>query len=279
MNSSEISDLNLEAVSETLFIPLQIRAIESQRPDALIQDEVSAALVERLGNDFPHITLKEHQRFGFILRLREFDRMGRDFLARHPQAVVVHIGCGLDTRFERLDNGQVEWYDLDLPAVIILRQNLLPNPCERYHHLACSVFDEDWIEVVNAFRQRPFLFIAEGVLPYFEEVQVRSLVLRIKEHFPGAELVCDAHRPFMVWLNNLNITFTKFKVRLRWKLKYGRDLESWGEGIRLLEEYFFFDQSEPRLGAVKWMRYIPPLAKGTGIFRYRLGELETALDE
>ena len=276
MNQSEINDLRLDGVSETLFIPLQVRAMESQRPDALIHDEASVSLVKQLSYDYPKITLQEHDRVGFILRLREFDRMGRDFLARYPQAVVVHIGCGLDTRFERLDNDQVEWYDLDLPEVISLRQKLLPNPCERYHTLACSVFDDQWIEVVGVHRPRPFIFMAEGVLPYFEEAQVKSLVLRIKDQFPGAELVSDAHTPLMVWLDNLHIALTKINARLRWKLKHGRDLEDWREGIRLLEEYFYFEQPEPRLGASRWLRYIPPLARGTGIFHYQLGEAVTA---
>jgi len=60
-----------------------------------------------------------------LLRNREFDRYAQDFLRCHPEAVVVHIGCGLDSRFERVDNGQVEWYDLDLPHVIELRRKLI----------------------------------------------------------------------------------------------------------------------------------------------------------
>ena len=45
---------------------------------------------------------------------------------RNPQAAVVHLGCGLDTRFERVDNGQVEWFDLDIPDVMALRESLIP---------------------------------------------------------------------------------------------------------------------------------------------------------
>ncbi len=71
------------------------------------------------------VHMDEADKVMIILRNREFDRYARDFLRRHPQAVVVHIGCGLDSRFERVDNGEVEWYDLDLPEVIELRRKFI----------------------------------------------------------------------------------------------------------------------------------------------------------
>ena len=71
------------------------------------------------------INSKEVNKVVPLLRNREFDRYAQDFLRCHPEAVVVHIGCGLDSRFERVDNGQVEWYDLDLPHVIELRRKLI----------------------------------------------------------------------------------------------------------------------------------------------------------
>ena len=255
-------------VAETLFIPLYVRAIETQRPDALIKDDKAVTLVKQLNYDFSRIKLRAHDEVAVVLRLREFDRHTRAFLARHPAAVVVHIGCGLDTRFERVDNGQVEWYDLDLPKVIELRRKIIGGEGERYHLLACSVFDKVWLDIVSSYRQRPFLFLAEGVLPYFEEAQIKSLVLALQKYFPGAELVCDAMTPFMIWVDNLHLAFSKISARMHWGLKHANDLESWGDGICLLDEWFYFDHPEPRLSSFKWMHYFPSLAKASGIFHY-----------
>ncbi len=262
----------LDDVAETLLIPLYFRARETQRPDALVKDEQAETLVKQLHYDFSRIKLRDHDAVAIILRMREFDRFARDFLDRCPDAVVVHIGCGLDTRFKRVDNGRVEWYDLDLPEVIELRRKLIGGEGERYHLLAGSMFDRAWLDTVSLQRPRPVLFIAEGVLQYFEEAQVKQLVLRLRECFPGAELVCDAATPLMVRLDNLHLAFTQVRARINWGLAHGRDVESWGEGIRLLEEWFYFERPEPRLGATQMMRYIPPLRKGSGIFHYRLGE-------
>lgn len=274
---SEITNQNLSGVAETLLIPLYIRAIESQRPDALLKDERAVAFVTQMDSAFSRIKqikLDEEDKVALVLRNREFDRYGRDFLGRYPEAVVVHIGCGLDARFERLDNGQVEWYDLDLPEVIELRRKFIGGEGARYHFLAGSVFDRAWLNTVSVHRHRSFLFLAEGVFMYFEEAQVKSLVLRLCDCFPGAELVFDAFSPFLVRANNLRLRLSRAKIgaRYQWGLKRGKELENWGDGICLLDEWFPFDHPEPRLAHVQWVRYIPPLAKVMGIFHYRLGK-------
>ncbi len=271
MNQTHV---RLGGVAETLLIPLYFRAKESQHPDALIKDEQAVALVKQIDYDFTRIRLRKHDEIAIILRLREFDRFARDFLSRCPDAVVVHIGCGLDTRFQRVDNGRVEWYDLDLPEVIDLRRQLIGGEGERYHLLAGSVFDRAWLDAVSVHRRRPFLFMSEAVLMYFEEAEVKRLVLTLRKHFPGAELVCDAATPLMVRLDNLHLVMTPVRARVHWGLARGQDLEAWGEGIRLLEEWFYFERPEPRLGAMQMMRYIPGIRKASGIFHYRLGAAE-----
>ena len=266
---------NLNSVAETLLITLYVRAMESQRPDALLIDEKAVALVRQMDYDFDRIQqikMDEEDKTVIILRNREFDRHVQDFLKRHPQAVVVHIGCGLDARFERVDNGQVEWYDLDLPEVIELRRRFIGDENGRYHLLGYSVFDSAWLNMVSSHSGRPFLFLAEGVFVYFKEAQIRSFVERLEERFPGAELVIEAFSPYLVWMNNLRLAGSKIAARYYWGLKHGKDLESWGKDICLLDEWFPFDQPEPRLAKVKWMRHIPLLAKVMGIYHYWLGK-------
>jgi hypothetical protein len=190
---------------------------------------------------------------------------------------VVHIGCGLDARFDRVaeHNNQVEWYDLDLPDVIELRRKLIGDEKGRYHLLGCSVLEPAWLEAVRVHRRRPFLFLAEGVFMYFTEAQVKSLVLTLRDHFPGAELVFDAWRPFEIWLGNF-----VFGGLLRWGLWSGQELEGWGNpstslrsgGIRLLDEWGYFDRPEPRLHSFRWMAPIFRLLKPFRVFHFQLGK-------
>lgn len=268
----ETANQDLSGVAETLLMTLYIRAMESQRPDALIKDEKAVALVKQMSYDFDRVRqvhMDEEDKVTVILRNLEFDRYVRDFLARHPDAVVVHIGCGLDSHFERVveHNDQVEWYDLDLPEVIALRRKFIRDEGGRYHLLGCSAFDSAWLDTVSKHRPRPFLFLAEGVLMYFKEAQVKPLVLRLRDHFPGAELVFDAWRPFEIWLGNFVLGGL-----LRWGFWRGQELEGWGDGIRLLDEWGYFDRPEPRLHSFRWMAPIFRLLKPMRIFHFQLGE-------
>jgi O-methyltransferase involved in polyketide biosynthesis len=280
---SEIDNLNLSGVAETLLIPLYNRAMESQRPDAMLRDEKAVALVTRMGSDVSirdeldrvrQIPMNELLKVMRIMFTREFDRYARDFLSRHPEAPVVHIGCGLDSRFDRVDNGQVEWYDLDFPGVIDLRRKFIGDEGERYHLLACSVLEDAWLEAVKVHSPRPILFLAETVFIYFTEAQVKSLVLTLRDHFPGAELVFDGWRPFEVWLGNryFSLSSSPFAGLMRWGFWHGQEIEGWGDGIHLLDEWGFFDQPEPRMDSYRWMAPIFRLFKPMRIFHFQLGE-------
>jgi len=272
---SETTNQGLSGVAETMLLTLYLRAMESQRPDALIKDEKAVELVTQMSYDFGRMRplhLSEANKLVIILRNREFDRYARDFLARHPDAVVVHIGCGLDSRFERVDNGQVEWYDLDLPDVIELHRKLIGGEGERYHLLGCSVLDNAWLEAVSAHGQRPFLFLAEGVFMYFEGAQVKSLVLTLRDRFPGAELAFDAYSPIHVWRHNLQTSTSKINLRVHWGIWHGQEIEGWGDGIRLLDEWGFLDPPEPRLAHIRWMRPIEALFRTLRIYHFQLGK-------
>ena len=272
----EINPQALTGVPETLLIPLYNRAVESQRPDAMVKDEKAVELVTRMGLDFSRVKQVRMTRMLGIMRIifaREFDRYARDFLLQHPNGVVVHIGCGLDTRFERVDEGRVEWYDLDFPNVIGLRRKLIGNEKDRYHLLADSVLENAWMETVKMHSPRPFLFVAETVFVYFTEAQVKSLVLTLRENFPGAELVFDGWRPFEIWLGNRYLANSAFGGLMRWGFWRGREIEGWGDDIRLLDEWGFFDQPEPRMEAFRWMAPLFRLFKPMRIFHFRLGKV------
>jgi O-methyltransferase involved in polyketide biosynthesis len=265
MPADTIRDLN--AVSRSLLIPLYFRALESQRPDALVRDPKAVELVARLDVDFSSVQELKNEQVNYLLRMREFDRLARAFLAEHPDGVIVDLGCGLDTRFERVDNGQVEWYGLDLPEVIELRKELL-DETPRSHFVGCSVLDFSWMHALSSQAGKHILFLAEAMLVYLEEADVKRLVQALAERFPGAELVCEAYSPVVIRFHPRPPAV----ARPHWGLKDDRDVEAWAPGIRLLSRWYYFDQPEPRLGAFQLMRYLPRLARMVRIVHYRLGE-------
>jgi len=241
--------------------------MESQRADALIRDPKAVELVGHLDYDFSSIQRRKDEQVSFLLRMREFDRLARAFLAEHPDGVIVDLGCGLDTRFERVDNGQAGWYGLDLPEVIELRKELLEET-PRSHFIGCSVLDFSWMNILSGQAGKHSLFLAEGVLYYLEKADVKTLVRALAGRFPGAELVFDAYSPVVVRFH----PHSPDVPPVHWGLKDDRDVEAWAPGIRLLNQCYYIAQPEPRLGAFRLIRHIPFIARAVRIVHYRLGE-------
>jgi O-methyltransferase involved in polyketide biosynthesis len=182
--------VQLGAVQETLFIPLAARARESSRKRPALRDPKAAELVRSIAYD----SAKYGRGAGgaiTVLRTAIFDSWVRAFLARHPAGTVVEIGTGLNTRFERVDNGQVHWIDLDLPDTIELRGKFFTDT-DRRRMVAGSVLDEQWLDIA-AQLPGPYFFVAEGVLVYLAEDQVTTALARLAARFAGAMVALDTY--------------------------------------------------------------------------------------
>ena len=180
----------LGAVQQTLFIPLAARARETQRKHPVLRDPRAAELVRSIDHDTARYGPGAGG-FVTVLRTAIIDFWVRRFLAAHPAATVVELGTGLNTRFERVDNGQVHWLDLDLPDTIELRRRFFADTARR-RMVAASVLDEAWLPAV-AQSQGPYFFVADGVLVYLPEDQVMAALGRIAARFPGALVAFDTY--------------------------------------------------------------------------------------
>ena len=182
--------VRLGALQETLFIPLAARARETQRKRPVLCDPKAVELVQSIDYD----AAKYGRGAGglvTVLRTSIIDFWVRSFLAAHPAATVVEIGTGLNTRFERVDNGQVHWFDLDLPDVIELRRAFFADT-GRHRMVAASVLAEEWLPAIAQSRG-PYFFVADGVLAYLPEAEVMAALGRIARQFPGALTALDTY--------------------------------------------------------------------------------------
>jgi O-methyltransferase involved in polyketide biosynthesis len=182
--------VRLGAVQETLFIPLAARALETQRKHPVLRDPKAVEMVQSIDYD----TAKYGRGAGgsvTVLRTAIIDFWVRSFLVAHPAGTVVELGTGLNARFERVDNGQVHWFDLDLPDTIDLRRAFFADTARR-QMVAASVLDRDWLPAVAQSRG-PYFFVADGVLVYLLEEQVTATLARIAAQFPGALIALDTY--------------------------------------------------------------------------------------
>ncbi|MBU4190985.1 MAG: class I SAM-dependent methyltransferase, partial [Proteobacteria bacterium] len=95
-----------DAVADTLFIPLYMRCLETGRPDAIISDPDACRIVGSLDYDFSKYDKATRSQVGVCLRVKHFDGITRRFIDAHDDPVIVSIGCGLDSRANRLGPGR-----------------------------------------------------------------------------------------------------------------------------------------------------------------------------
>ncbi|MFY2556549.1 class I SAM-dependent methyltransferase [Corallococcus terminator] len=177
---------NLTGIPETMLWTLHNRAGEARRADGILRDTEGVRIHEAIDYDF-------EKSFGraepsHAVRAVEMDRVLRRWLASHPDGFVVSLGEGLETQARRLDNGRLRWLSVDLPEAVAIRERFLP-PSERLRHFAASALDRAWMDAVDP--SAGVFIIAQGLFMYFEEAEVRRLLVDIADRFPGAELLFD----------------------------------------------------------------------------------------
>jgi O-methyltransferase involved in polyketide biosynthesis len=234
--------VDLGNVQKTLFLPLWGRAVETKKAKPMIVDETAVRIIQQVDYDFSAITKNtaELSQVAWIMRSLYTDQVIRGFTKKYPHGTIVNVGCGLDTAFERVDNGTLKWYDLDLPDVIELRKNFIQES-DRRKFLSASFLDKDWLQTIEI--EENVLFIIAGVLYYFKEEQVKEFLLRLADTFPGCEAFFDVSSPTGVKIANKRViesTGLDEKSHLIWGLEDTRDLLAWDPRIQIIKTYYYF---------------------------------------
>jgi O-methyltransferase involved in polyketide biosynthesis len=181
--------VNLTGAPETMMATLYARALDADADRPILGDTYAKELVTQLDYDWAKTTITAKDAPSVTIRSAHFDEWARQFLAVHEEATVLHLGCGLDSRYLRLRPGPgVDWYDVDYPDVIALREQFYP-PGASYRLMAASVTELDWLSAVPA--DRPVLVLGEGLTMYLTKECGLALLRRIVERFPSGELQFD----------------------------------------------------------------------------------------
>lgn len=281
----------LRDVSMTSLLTLYCHALESQSKDPILLDEKAVEIVKELDKELSsnkdplarvlvRRKLKKQMFIHIAIRSKRYDKYVTDFLQKYPSGVVINIGCGLDSRFLRIDNEEVQFYDLDFPEVIHLKKKFF-NETERYHFISSSVLDFSWMDDVK-IQKGPFLFIAEGIFMYLPQKEVEALVLKLRSEFPGSELVCEVFNSF--WLQKHLKKIVNFKLQKQLHLgknaeflsgiRNSNEMQQWGYGIELIDDWSYFDSDEKKLGWLKYLRHFSFFRKTQWTVHYRLGECQ-----
>ena len=232
----------LSAVPSTLRIPLAARASgDAMFPHIAVRDAYAASVLEKIRDDGQAIPEDRATIYGILNRTRRFRSLAQEFLEQHPGARIVNMGCGLSHYFQWLDDDRCRMTDADLPEVLALRRELIPETNTRHDVRALDLTSPHWWEQVDLPRRRhgrPVFLFAEGVLMYLEPQQVQAVLATFDERAPaGSVLAFDA----MCWLGvgraaqhpSVRATGAEF----RWGLRSPADLTRGHPRLRLDSTY------------------------------------------
>lgn len=260
--------MKLTDVSKTAIVTLRCRVKESERDKPILHDPMARFCLDRLRAwatpDEEAVLFDKPQpqtlTNPMALRARKYDLIASDFISRNPSSTVVNLGCGFDTRYWRIDHAQCRFIELDLPEVVQIKKELLGERLT-YEMIGCSVLDPAWIDSVTAKGNSHFLLLAEGLFMYLHKADVIGLLKTISERFTRSqitlEVVTEAYTRGM-WKK---IVEGKMKRQLgldagsafNFGIRNARELETYGQGIRVVDEWSFVDDPDVRPRFYKYL--------------------------
>jgi O-methyltransferase involved in polyketide biosynthesis len=228
-------------IQKTLFMPVWANAIETQKEKAVLTDQKAVDIIDSVDYDFNQITknVSDLSQIAWVARCKRFDSVIHNFIETHPQTIIVNIGCGLDTMYERINNQSVLWYDLDLPDVIDLRKKFF-SESENRKFITASLLDTSWFKQI--VEKTNVMFVLKGVLVYFKKEQVKKFLSDIANFFPGAELFFDVTSPKGVEVANSVIKKSGLdsKSFFQWGIKNRNEFVSWDKRLKLISTYYTY---------------------------------------
>ena len=244
-------------------------------PEIFKDDEATKFLVNN------HISYSKYKKNGDFINLTRaatckcFDDEVRRFILQYPMSTVVYLGCSLDTMFKRLDNGKVNWYNLDTPGKVSIRQ-LYTSDMEREHTIDKSIDDMSWLDDIKCDPGFGLLFVCRDFFQYKTFNEVGKFIDKIYKRFQGAQIVFNAPSYGGMLKKNLynrknEVDYKKYRLYLNDPV---RNISLWNVSYSVIYEGFVFDNVinlRNWSGTTKLRIFYNTHINGDRIIRLRLG--------
>lgn len=267
--------VDLSGAAQTMLTTLYLKALDSEFNRPVLGDRFAKEAVSRIDYDWAQLGIDAGWAPLVTVRTALYDRWVAQFLAVHPEATVVHLGCGLDSRVFRLDPAPaVNWYDVDYPAVIALREKVYPARAG-YRLIATSAVDLSWLDQIPT--DRPVLLVAEGISMYLTRDDGIALLRRVVHRFRSGEIQIDFYNWFGIRSQKLHTLNRRSGSTLYWAVNSPADILGGVPELRLLTAVPFFDAPTLRRASARFrvagrlVRVVPPVRRTLQYHRYAFG--------
>jgi O-methyltransferase involved in polyketide biosynthesis len=237
-----VDKITLTEEKETLLIPLYGKAKESEKKHPVLVDKKAVEIVNQIDYDFKSLKIPEKTNTMMCLRAKLIDNFVKEFLAKNKESVALHLGCGLDSRYNRIENSDVDWYDVDFKDVIDIRRYFYKET-DKYHLIASSVTEHEWLEKIPADK-RQYIVIAEGLFMYLKEDEIKALLNDLKDRIDSYTLIFDAFSVYTAKNVKNQPSIKETGAKIHWGIDNPENLTKWGTGIHFIGEQYFTSNEE-----------------------------------
>ena len=182
----------MDNVNKTLYIPLYGKAYVSSR-GLILQDEQAEKIWEAEGFALKGKAKSKWLAYYMGMRSAVFDSWTKQQMEARPDAVVLHVGCGMDSRCLRVGAENCQWFDVDFPDVISERKRYFEET-ECYHMIGSDIREESWLAEIP--EGKPVVIVMEGVSMYLKPEELKAVLKRWKERFGEVRILMDTYTVF-----------------------------------------------------------------------------------
>ena len=178
----------MDSVNKTLYIPLYGKAFVS-RKGLFLEDKMAEAIWQAEGFPLKGKSASKWLAYYMGIRSAVFDQWVRQQLEQDPEAAVLHIGCGMDSRVLRV-GADCKWYDIDFPEVIAQRRCYFAES-DRYKMLPGDARESSWLAQIPETGRA--IVVMEGISMYLTPKEIQTLLASLGGHFERVSLLMDCY--------------------------------------------------------------------------------------
>lgn len=182
----------MNEVNKTLFIPLYGKSMVSKK-GIILNDPIAEKIWKAEAFPVRGKSKSKWLAYNMAMRARVFDNWTETMLRENKNALVLHIGCGLDSRCLRVKEPYANWIDADFPDVLSLRKKYYAEN-EAYHMLEMDASKSEQIESLP--ESETAVVILEGISMYLTNKEVNSLFRALEKKYACIHILMDVYTVF-----------------------------------------------------------------------------------
>lgn len=184
----------MNEVNKTLYIPLFGKA-QISRKNIILQDKKAEEIWDKEAFPIKGRSRSKWLTYFMAMRARVFDDWTDAELSQNKNALVLHIGCGLDSRCLRVKEKYTQWVDADFPDVLLQRRQYFEETAN-YHMVEADASKPDDIKKLPD--SSAAIVILEGISMYLSNDELKGLFCALREKYGSVHLLMDVYTEFAV---------------------------------------------------------------------------------